>query len=113
MSEEIKEKIRKQSRQRYAIEKEKIEQLLRLRSEKQFTSSEKVAEKAHAEAFRDDGSKFTIADVVIGERYEGLVKLQYNYGIFVTVKGVEGLLHKSQIKMSTTPGVDRKDMYTS
>ncbi|MDO4713381.1 MAG: S1 RNA-binding domain-containing protein [bacterium] len=47
--------------------------------------------------------------MVLGQEYEGYVKLTYNYGIFVTVKGVEGLLHKSQIK--TPDGVDRKKYY--
>ncbi len=86
MSEDIKDKIRKQSRQRYGVEREKLENLLRLRSEKQFTSSEKVVEKAAAEAYKPDGSKFSPEDIKVGEWYEGLVKLQYNYGIFVTVR---------------------------
>lgn len=29
---------------------------------------------------------FTIADIKIGEWYDGFVKLKYNYGLFVTVK---------------------------
>jgi hypothetical protein len=32
---------------------------------------------------------FSVDDITLGERYEGYVKLIYNYGIFVTVKGVE------------------------
>lgn len=54
-------------------------------------------------------SAFSIDNIVLGQEYEGYVKLTYNYGIFVTVKGVEGLLHKSQIK--TPDGVDRKKYY--
>ncbi len=41
---------------------------------------------------------FSIEDVKLGSEYEGYVKLTYNYWMFVTVKGVEGLLHKKQIK---------------
>ncbi|MDR0370060.1 MAG: type IV secretion system DNA-binding domain-containing protein [Candidatus Peribacteria bacterium] len=40
---------------------------------------------------------FTVDDIKKGESYDGYVKLIYNYGIFVTVKGVEGLLHKNRI----------------
>lgn len=32
---------------------------------------------------------FTVDDIKLGEWYDGYVKLIYNYGIFVTVKGVE------------------------
>ena len=41
---------------------------------------------------------FSIEDVRLGSEYEGYVKLTYNYWMFVTVKGVEWLLHKKQIK---------------
>ena len=41
---------------------------------------------------------FCIEDVKLGSEYEGYVKLTYNYWMFVTVKGVEWLLHKKQIK---------------
>ena len=41
---------------------------------------------------------FSIEDVKLGSEYEGYVKLTYNYWMFVTVKGVEWLLHKKQIK---------------
>lgn len=37
---------------------------------------------------------FTIDDVKLGDWFDGIVKLKYNYGLFVMVKGVEGLLHK-------------------
>ncbi|RKW21914.1 DUF87 domain-containing protein [Candidatus Gracilibacteria bacterium] len=52
---------------------------------------------------------FSIEDVKLGSEYEGYVKLTYNYGMFVTVKGVEGLLHKKQIK--APDGVDWKKYY--
>jgi len=46
-----------------------------------------------------NGGKFSIKDITLGEQYTGYVKLLYNYGIFVTVKGVEWLLHKKAIKI--------------
>ena len=49
-SDEIKEKMRKQSRQRYGMPKEKLEQLLKVRSSKQFTQAEKIVEKIESEA---------------------------------------------------------------
>lgn len=114
LSEEIKEKIRKQSRQRYAMEKEKLENLLRIWAEKQFTQAERVAEMAQQEAEAAPGETFSIDNVKEGERYEWLVKLIYNYGIFVTVKWVEWLLHKSEINVqSTWVDADRKNVYTS
>lgn len=88
-SEEIKQKIRQQSRQRYATPRDKLEELLKVWSKKQFTQSEKIAEKAVAEAKQEDGQSFAIEQIRLGEWYEGYVKLKYNYGLFVTVKGVE------------------------
>ena len=52
---------------------------------------------------------FSVHDVQLGQEYEGYVKLIYNYGMFITVKGVEGLLHKKQIV--TPDGVDWKKYY--
>jgi len=37
------------------------------------------------------------------------VKLKYNYGLFVIVKGVEGLLHKNFVKVPD--GINWKDVY--
>jgi hypothetical protein len=54
-------------------------------------------------------AKFTIKDIKIGESYEWYVKLLYNYGIFVTVKGVEWLLHKKYIKVPKE--VERKKFF--
>ncbi len=96
-SEEIKAKIKEQSRQRYAMDKEKLEALLVAWSERKFSEAEKIADASKAEAIKPDGTMFSIDDITIGEEYIGLVKLIYNYGIFVTVKWVEWLLHKSQI----------------
>ena len=53
---------------------------------------------------------FSIDDITIGETYNGYVKLIYNYGIFVTVKWVEWLLHKNFI-VEPSPWVDRKKFY--
>jgi len=55
-------------------------------------------------------SKFSIKDIKLGEQYTGYVKLLYNYGIFVTVKWVEWLLHKKSIKLPD--GVDWKKYFT-
>jgi ribosomal protein S1 len=43
--------------------------------------------------------------------YEWIVKLKYNFGLFVVLKGgkVEGLLHKSKIKVPD--GIRWKDLY--
>ncbi len=52
---------------------------------------------------------FTIKDIKLGHEYDGYIKLMYNYGMFVTVKGVEGLLHKNFI--IAPAGVERKKYY--
>jgi len=52
---------------------------------------------------------FSIKDIKLWERYEGYIKLSYNYWMFVTVKGVEWLLHKNRIV--APDGVDRKKYY--
>ncbi|AHB41028.1 hypothetical protein P148_SR1C00001G0221 [candidate division SR1 bacterium RAAC1_SR1_1] len=52
---------------------------------------------------------FDISHIKLGESYDGYVKLSYNYGMFVTVKGVEGLLHKNFIV--APDGVDWKKYY--
>jgi len=54
--------------------------------------------------------KFSIKDIKLGESYSGYVKLLYNYGIFVTVKWVEWLLHKKAIKIPEW--VDWKKYFT-
>lgn len=55
-------------------------------------------------------TKFSIKDIELGEEYSGYVKLLYNYGIFVTVKWVEWLLHKKAIKIPE--GVDWKKYFS-
>jgi len=52
---------------------------------------------------------FTIKDIKLGQEYDGYIKLTYNYGMFVTVKGVEWLLHKNFIV--APEGVERKKYY--
>lgn len=57
-----------------------------------------------------DRGQFSIHDIKKGETYEGYVKLMYNYGMFITVKGVEGLLHKNWIA-PLGEGIDWKKYY--
>jgi hypothetical protein len=52
---------------------------------------------------------FSLANIVLWSSYEGYVKLQFNYGLFVTVKGVEWLLHKNEI--IAPEGVNRKKYF--
>ncbi len=158
---EIKDKIRSQSRQRYAMERDKLESLIKIWSSKTFSPIEKAVEKAmkqDAEANAQDEptqkqtnqpprqkqwesastqpttietptawsetsqpaintvgipdvekKMFTLEDLKIGERYDGIVKLKYNYGLFVIVKGIDGLLHKNFIKVPSS--ISRKDVY--
>jgi hypothetical protein len=49
-SEELIVKIKQQSRQRYAVEKKHLEELLKARAGKTFSKSEKIMEKVAAEA---------------------------------------------------------------
>lgn len=146
LSAEIKDKIRSQSRQRYATERGKLEELIKIWSNKTFSPVEKAMQKAMEAAESDGGpvinnsdpipdqnyptppantvsttatpvaaqkpaapqpqtsgfdtkvqinevgvpvvpkSTFTINDIKLGDRYDGFVKLKYNYGLFVTVK---------------------------
>ncbi|HMT01239.1 MAG TPA: DUF87 domain-containing protein [Candidatus Absconditabacterales bacterium] len=132
--EELREKVKKQSRQRYGIEKEKLEELLKARNAKTFSLQEKIMEKARAEgqapaqnqttppvtnttttstqvknSIPAQTKNFSIDDIKIGDMYDGYVKLKYNYGLFITVKGVEGLLHKNFVK--APDGINRKDFF--
>lgn len=52
---------------------------------------------------------FSIKDIKLWEEYDGYIKLSYNYGMFVTVKWVEWLLHKNFIVAPTW--VERKKYY--
>jgi ribosomal protein S1 len=55
------------------------------------------------------GWSFTIKDIKLWQEYDGYIKLSYNYGMFVTVKGVEWLLHKNFIV--APEWVERKKYY--
>jgi hypothetical protein len=52
---------------------------------------------------------FSVKDIKLWEEYDWYVKLMYNYWMFITVKGVEWLLHKKQIV--APDGVDWKKYY--
>lgn len=157
---EIKDKIRTQSRQRYAMDRDKLESLIKIWSTKTFSPIEKAVEKAmkqDAEATSQEGliktsapvskpiesqdktgkwtvtesisekwddieqpvspvwiptlekKSFSLEDLRIGEWYDGIVKLKYNYGLFVIVKGIDGLLHKNFIKVPSS--ISWKDVY--
>lgn len=56
-----------------------------------------------------NNSQFTINDIKLGDWYEGYIKLSYNYGMFITVKWVEWLLHKNWI--IAPDGVEWKKYY--
>ena len=60
------EKIRRQSRQRYAMERTQLESLLNARGKKTFSAQEKVAEKAKLEAmWLDEEDSKTLQDFVV------------------------------------------------
>ena len=190
----IKDKIRKQSRMQYAMERVELEQLIKIWASKKFTPAEKVMEKAKEDAAKakarkeqqekereiwltsanvvvnnvvvplpanssivtlplstsstaspeiswsilvsetkdaswtitevqsdtpisqlssshttETSSDFSLADIVMWEEYDGLVKLKYNYGVFVTVLGVEWLLHKNLVL--APEGISWKKIY--
>ena len=44
-----------------------------------------------------DKSSFNLDNIILWESYQWYIKLQFNYGLFVTVKWVEWLLHKNEI----------------
>ena len=116
LSREIKDKIKRQSRQRYSIPREKLEELLNARAKKQFTATEKQSDSIIAKAVKEAWwTKMNVKDLEIGKSYTGYVKLIYNYWIFVTVAWVEWLLHKSAIKMPewVAPTTSWKDFYVS
>ena len=54
--------------------------------------------------------EFSVEDIKIWQQYEWYVKLMYNYGMFVTVKWVEWLLHKNWIA-PLGDGVEWKKYY--
>ena len=52
---------------------------------------------------------FNIDNIKLWDWYEGYIKLSYNYGMFITVKWVEWLLHKNWIV--APEGVEWKKYY--
>lgn len=58
---------------------------------------------------QEEEQEFSINDIVIWKEYDGYVKLKYNYGLFVTVMWVEGLLHKKALIVPD--GIRWKDLY--
>lgn len=54
--------------------------------------------------------EFSVNDIKLWQQYEWYVKLMYNYGMFITVKWVEWLLHKNWIA-PLEDGVEWKKYY--
>ncbi len=117
--EETKEKIKKQSRQRYAIEKERLEALIKNWSDKKFSKTEKAVQKAKEKSNekkdiiedtvnKDVSDKWT-SWISLWSEYDWVVKLKYNYWLFVMVWDDEWLLHKK--KINVPEWVKWKDMY--
>jgi len=111
-STELIEKIKKQSRQRYSMPRSELEKLLAVRNKKTFSLSEKTSEIAKAEwisHWPNITDVFSTKDIKLWNWYDWYIKLKYNYGIFVSVKWVEWLLHK---KLIVPPKwVERKKYY--
>jgi len=109
---EWREKIRAQSRQRYWTDRTKLESILKAWMQKDFSEWEKIVEKS--KVMKEDGTAFTIEDLEVWKDYSWYVKLVYNFWIFVTVNGIEWLLHKSQVKVPPNVGPEAwKDVYTA
>lgn len=68
-------------------------------SKKEVKGNTKIVETKNIEINSQDNeiSGFDISNIKLGEWYEWYIKLSYNYGMFVTVKWVEWLLHKNFI----------------
>lgn len=135
-----KDKIKKQSRQRYAVEKSRLEALIQNWSDKKFSKVEKAVEKAKLlntniskeknqnvinhdikssksvnlnnniiEEKKDVLDINLINNLNIWDYYDWIVKLKYNYWLFVMFWDFEWLLHKK--KISVPEWVKWKDMY--
>ena len=126
-SHEQTKKIIEQSRQRYSMSRIELEKLLEARQKKTFSPAEKIAlrsklewkwidektinlffqsweseredrkNKNHIEEIDKEKKAEEIDNIVIWENYQWYIKLQFNYGLFITVKWVEWLLHKNEI----------------
>jgi len=110
---EIKEKVRKQTRQAYAMHKNRIEKLISYWANQTFNPVDKAVKKASFVS--NDGKKWDIVEKVEDLKkdvwYDAVVKLKYNYWLFVVLNWwkVEWLLHKK--KMKVPDWIRRKDMY--
>ncbi len=125
--EEIIKKVRDQSRQRWATPKERVEKAIEYWAKKSFSPTEKAVELAQKQAQKtadsskqkktdvksDNASvdKIPVSDEVkIGQWYDGIIKLKFNYWVFVIIPGIgEWLLHKSE--MDVPEGMRWKDLY--
>ncbi len=103
---EIKEKVRKQTRQSYAIERKRIESRIKLWADKSFSPTEKALEKA-----KTSDTDLKLEDLSTDKYYEWIVKLKYNFWLFVVLKWwkFEWLLHKK--KMKVPENMNWKDVY--
>ena len=124
---EIIKKVREQSRQRWATPRERVEKAIEYWAKKSFSPTEKAVELAQKQAQKitpplsqkekniktqtEEAEKKLVSDnVKIGEWYDGIIKLKFNYGVFVIIPGIgEGLLHKSE--MDVPEGMRWKDLY--
>jgi len=110
---EIKEKVRKQTRQAYAMHKKRIEKLISYWANQTFNPVDKAVKKASFGLNNDKKWNIVekIEDLEKNVWYDAVVKLKYNYGLFVVLNWwkVEWLLHKKKIKVPDW--IKRKDMY--
>jgi hypothetical protein len=96
-----------------------IEKLTKAWNEKWEVTSDKwevisykwkvTSEKWQVKSDNWDKWTFSIKDIKLGNWYEWYIKLSYNYGMFITVKWVEWLLHKNFI--IAPDGVEWKKYY--
>ena len=107
---EIITKVRNQTRQRYAIEKTRLEKIIKHWSENKFTQTDKALEKAKTIKTNWKEIK-SIDELKKGIWYNWIIKLKYNFWVFVVLDGwkVEWLLHKK--KMKIPEWISWKDIY--
>lgn len=108
---EIKEKVRKQTRQAYAMERKRIEKIISYWANQTFNPVDKAVEKATSTKTWNKIVVEKIEDLKKDVWYDGIVKLKYNYWLFVVLEGwkIEWLLHKKKIKVPDW--LKWKDMY--
>ena len=93
---EIKEKIKKQTQQAYAMKKDIIEQKIRIWAENKFTLTDKALQKVSKTWWVK-----SIDELKEWVYYDGIIKLKYNFWVFIALDGgeVEWLLHKKKMKV--------------